>query len=232
MHNSNTCNFSNNIIKVTTNDYGGVGFTLYSSDCNIFSKNHLENTKKQDHGFFLTKQSNGNIIKNNVILKFTYGIRLFYGSNENIITYNTIDNNSKYGIYIESPSDENTITNNLITNNSHYGIYIQKTSNGNRIYHNIFINNNHHANNKGENQWDDGRYGNYWDNYEEKYPEARKTLRGTWNMPYEINNNGTDRYPLVDENSNYLEKKGYSDYHTILNKIIIQRLITIFFNIL
>jgi parallel beta-helix repeat protein len=201
MKNAYTCNYSHNTIKVTTKAYGGNVFTLYTSNGNLFSNNYLENVKRMGYAFFLIEASQGNTITNNTIRHYQYGIRLFWSADYNTISNNIIDNNSKYGIYFESPSNENQIHKNIISNNSLYGIFFQWSAQNNHIYHNTFINNTYHANNKGENQWDDGRYGNYWDDYEEKYPDARKTLRGTWNIPYEINSS-LDRFPLMDEYSN------------------------------
>ena len=44
--------------------------------------------------------------------------------------------------------------------------------------------------------WDDGSEGNYWSNYERRYPSA--TNDGTvWDTPYQIYSAYADRYPLV-----------------------------------
>ena len=86
-----------------------------------------------------------------------------------------------------------------------------------------FLNNSNHANNKGENHWDDGWRGNYWDDYEERYPDARKTLRGIWNRQYEIEENAIDRYPLIDEYTNSLIKWKL-DGHYISIMLLLQRI--------
>jgi hypothetical protein len=75
----------------------------------------------------------------------------------------------------------------------------------NKIYHNNFINNYQNGYDLCENNnWDDGEYGNYWYDFEEEYPKARKKpFKGIWDTPYEISGgNSTDRYPLIKQWSN------------------------------
>ena len=70
-------------------------------------------------------------------------------------------------------------------------------------HHNSFLNNTHpyypsqmvYANR--DNQFDDGSQGNYWSNYEDRYPNA--TNDGTvWDTPFAIyRDDVVDRYPLV-----------------------------------
>jgi parallel beta-helix repeat protein len=113
----------------------------------------------------------------------------------NTITGNTIINNS-FGIFLLSQND--IISNNLIYNND-VGIFAEVKNHD--IYHNSFINNTKHVENGHDNSWDDGRYGNYWDDYKERYPNAAESsLRpGTWNIPYEIDINDKDRHPLINQ---------------------------------
>jgi hypothetical protein len=52
-----------------------------------------------------------------------------------------------------------------------------------------------------DNTWDDGKYGNYWGDYKEKYPFAMRSLLKPWmwNTPYEIPNMGNkDNCPLIE----------------------------------
>ena len=46
------------------------------------------------------------------------------------------------------------------------------------------------------NLWDNGTVGNYWSNYTQQYPNALQTNNGTWNTPYFVSENNTDRHPL------------------------------------
>jgi parallel beta-helix repeat protein len=217
LENSYTCLISMN--QIICNAVSLHTITLDSSNSNDIINNHIENIRNAGVGFFFTRASCANTINKNVISNFGCGIDLFLSSNGNLIKNNTIQKNKK-GIYFASGCSDTTITQNNITQNTGYGIFFEWSAQDNHIYYNNFNNNTHHANNKGENQWDDGRYGNYWDDYEEKYPDARKTLRGTWTTPYEIDNNGTDRYPLIDANSNSLKKNNEKMFLSYLLKYI------------
>jgi len=82
----------------------------------------------------------------------------------------------------------------------------------NRIYHNDFIGNNR-ANmsdvesqaidgNPEASQWDNGREGNHWSDYEDRYPDATSNGR-VWSIPYDVDTDlstrPSDLYPLVAE---------------------------------
>ncbi len=48
------------------------------------------------------------------------------------------------------------------------------------------------------NTWDNGFEGNYWSDYEEKYPDAQELDgSGIWDTPYDIDWNNRDNFPLV-----------------------------------
>ena len=68
----------------------------------------------------------------------------------------------------------------------------------NKIYYNIFKQNSiYNAKDDVSNQWDNGSVGNFWDDYEEKYPDA-VNINGIWDTPYSITGDkNVDRYPLV-----------------------------------
>lgn len=46
------------------------------------------------------------------------------------------------------------------------------------------------------NAWDDGSEGNYWSDMKKRYPQASIQNGRTWNMSYEVPDDGSDRYPL------------------------------------
>ena len=179
------------------------GFTIVNSGKNengIRTDSHLGIIKdniisNNDLGIFLC-ESSSNEIKNNIISNNGCGINLYsgdLGSDSNIISENIIKSNSGYGIYI--------------------GWFPHGMSRLNQIYHNDFIGNaggnaydDCSENDEWYNIWDDGTgKGNYWDDYEEKYPEANKILsKGIWDTPYYIYNlsdmvdtEAPDRYPLI-----------------------------------
>jgi parallel beta-helix repeat protein len=123
--------------------------------------------------------------------------------------------NANAGMYLYS-TDYCTIANNNCTNNRN-GIGI-KSSNSNLIYLNNFINNNYNAySEESTNSWNSTEkitytyngstytnyLGNYWDDYEEKYPDAEEIdSTGVWNTPYQIDGD-RDKYPWMEPWKNY-----------------------------
>jgi len=104
------------------------------------------------------------------------------------------------GVFITG-SHAATIKENIIRDNE-YGVKIDISSVGNEIYHNNFINNNENAYDAHISIWEniDLEEGNYWDDYEEKYPDATNDGH-IWDTPYEIPPYGPmmDMYPLVEQ---------------------------------
>jgi len=144
----------------------------------------------------------GNIIKNN-----DEGF-IFYESDNNLISYNNITSNGDTGIEIRCSSNNRIIGNNISYNNdegwdNQGGIsFSQNPCNNNIIYQNNFINNFGNAYDIGNNIWDNGKYGNYWSDYKERYPFAiPKILKPwMWDTPYEIpGGNNIDKCPLVKQ---------------------------------
>jgi parallel beta-helix repeat protein len=162
------------------------------------------NPSRMQHGFYLSHSSNCVIYKN-IIDYNDRGITIYY-------------------------SDNNTIRKNNILNNPRTGVYLSNSVN-NKIYLNNFINNNIQAYDNFQNSWDYKKIGNYWDDFEEKYPNANRKLRGVWDTPYEISNDNIDRYPLVEPfkhvksyvttNNNiiYVDDDGSADYKSIQDAI-------------
>ena len=73
------------------------------------------------------------------------------------------------------------------------------SSSNNLIYQNNFYDNAQNAFDESYNSWNNGKKGNYWDDYEERYPDAhKKWLRGIWDTPYDIpGGDNHDRFPLT-----------------------------------
>ena len=146
--------------------------------------------------------------------KSGYGIYLNNGGNVTIKNCNVM--NYWEGVYLESSSNNTLINNNL--NSNAYGIYLNASSN-NFIYHNNFVDNQLHIYDMSWdvpwyvtwyvpsiNTWDDGAgKGNYWSDYEYKYPDAEE-LDGTgiWDTPYIIDENNKDNYSIVPEFSSII----------------------------
>ena len=147
-------------------------------------------------------KSNHNTITNNNIYyhhpshKGFFGIELI-GDYNNIIGTNISYN--ECGLCINGSN--NTIKNNNISNNI-FGLSSIITCNNNYIYHNNFVKNiEGTAYDWGKNIWDDGKYGNYWSDYEERYPNAKPKLfkPWMWDNPYQIGIYSKDNCPLVKQ---------------------------------
>ncbi len=205
---------NNTITNNTVNSNNWRGIDLYGSSNNTIT-NNIINTNNWD-GIRLFDSSNNNAITNNIVnSNNNRGIQLGYSSN-NTITNNVISSNSWDGFDLYASSNNNSITKNNILNNAD-GICLDKSSN-NKIYLNNFINNTDNVYSEDStNVWNstekitytyngsefEGYLGNYWDDYEEKYPDAEEIDEcGIWDMPYSINSDN-DTYPLVEPWENY-----------------------------
>ena len=205
------------------NNMGGITIEIPGRK-NIIS----DNTFYNNYGGIRLNGSERNTIKNNIIYSnFLIGITILGYGHDNLVLNNTLYYNDFFGgIFLGDFSYNNTIKGNDISNHS-YGILIGYVSNNNIIleniisfneigifigffsyscydniiYHNNFLDNTENANDLDDNMWDNGKEGNYWSDYRDKYPFARKKILTPWiwNTPYEIPNMGKDRYPLVNE---------------------------------
>jgi parallel beta-helix repeat protein len=190
-----------------------VGMELWETVDSIIADNTL--SSNSCYGLYLW-DSSSNTITGNTVSNNDDGISLTYSSS-NTITGNTVSNNSYYGISLEWDSNSNTITGNTVSNNDD-GIFIRDPSSNNKIYLNNFINNieNVHPETSG-NIWNATEQitytfngttytdylGNYWDDYEVKYPDAEEIdATGIWNTPYDIDGD-SDNSPLMEPFENY-----------------------------
>ncbi len=151
----------------------------------------------EGYGIFLDSSTNVSIY-DNTITGNDIGVKI-RGSNNNNIYCNCISNNSGIkgaGIWIGDSSNSNSVFNNSLSSNEN-GVFIIN-SNNNIVYfddirsntqvgiwansdaeHNIFYLNNFMGNLKSAlvlgttaNSWDNGTFGNYWSDYQIKYPKA------------------------------------------------------------
>ena len=176
---------TNNII--TSNEGSGIysGFRTY---WNIITDNIIINNGVSGIGImsYCSIISGNNISSNN-----EFGIAL--GGHDNNILGNTINSNKEYGLSLWN-SCNNIVTGNNISSNNKNGILIVDNSNNNIIYHNNLINNSQNANDECDNIWDNGKSGNYWDDY----TGEDKDGDGIGDTPYPIpGGDNEDKYPLM-----------------------------------
>lgn len=183
--------------------YTDIGILLReTNNCTVRNNTIFEN---YGPGIYLYECNYNTILDNNVISNKIDGIYLAY-SNNNIISGNIIKLNSENdfykwissGINLHWKNSNNMISSNNIISNKNYGIRI--VGGNNTIYHNNFINNGENAFEKHcYNVWDDGVYGNYWSDYKNRYPSARKIWsKGIWDTPYDIKDeDNKDNFPLI-----------------------------------
>jgi parallel beta-helix repeat protein len=178
----------------------GVGIYAYSSsDANTIVGNTVTNS---GHGIVVGPVSDSNLISQNYIANsFWSGIYCYTLSDYNTIVGNTVTTtnaNDYGGINLLFSSNDNTVLGNNITMNW-LGIEIWQQSSGNQIYCNNFVNNTYQvwcSNSDGTfppNVWDDGSRGNYWSDY----AGSDKNGDGIGEIPYVINSNNVDHYPLT-----------------------------------
>lgn len=148
-----------------------------------------------------------NLITNNTITGNFHGL-FVSDSSDNKISRNVIKSNKQWGISLYDLASSNEISENTIADNQ-YGIYVGRSEN-NKIYHNNLINNEVQAyvyKYEGvapSNFWDDGypSGGNYWSDYagvDEKSGSYQNETGsdGIGDIPYVINEDNVDRYPLM-----------------------------------
>lgn len=183
--------FTNNTISLN----GFEGIFIQTSYDNLISGNVVTNNEYVGIDLLL---SNNNRLSNNTVTfhynAYAQGIWA-ESSNNTIIDGNIILNNA-LGIDVDV-CDNNTVYGNIISNN-YYGIDLD-SSNSNTFYHNNFVNNTQQVNTYlSSNKWDNGTHGNYWSDYNERYPAAKKLDNlGIWDTPYVIDEDNQDSYPLI-----------------------------------
>jgi nitrous oxidase accessory protein len=142
-------------------------------------------------------------------------VRIFYNNIQNskqgiailqtgrkYITGNTINNCTIAISFNQSNNTYHTVSRNNVTNNTN-GLSI--TQSNVNVYENSFINNTHQAiiDANSTIDWDSQQKGNYWSDYTTRYPQAKQIDdTGVWNTPYQIDENNTDPYPLVNPYTN------------------------------
>ncbi len=145
--------------------------------------------------------SNNNKISNNYIAHSRESFILNRGTN-NLVTGNSIIYSKATAFHLGESTD-NTITGNNIAWSRSWAITITGSVGNNKIHHNDFINNmggtgQTYPGSQTNNSWDDGKEGNFWSDYQRRYPLA-KEIEGSdiMNTPVVMNEINVDRYPLI-----------------------------------
>ena len=175
-------------------------------------------------GVYLEASTKNEISKNKITFDSNFGIRMDDGS-ENLVAYNYIAhcrigyimNRGEGNIFSGNTliyttekamhigeSVDNMVTGNNIAWSKGWAITISGNVGNNSIHHNNFINNaicDPHQGYPGaytQNIWDNGHEGNFWSDYQEKYPAGKENaVLGIWDTPVALNPNNTDRFPLA-----------------------------------
>ncbi len=212
--------FSNNNTisrnEITSINWFGILVSSSSNENSIIGNNVTSNT----YGIWIGGSSNSSISENRVSAGLTgiallscsnssvsgnsmsnmeLGLLLEFSSYDNIVWRNNVTATTGWGIYLNSDAGNNTVRENYIAGNA-IGIGLSSSS-GNSIYHNNFVDNTQQVESyNSTNFWDNGHSscGNYWSDYLTRYPNATEiNSTGIGDTPYAIDENNTDRYPLM-----------------------------------
>jgi parallel beta-helix repeat protein len=197
---------SNNFLM---NNSGGIQL-VNSCNYNMISQNFIivnETTWGLTSGIWIRESQFNTVYANEItsdrtsaIYKLPYedGIGLSESTNNSIVSNKVSLMDTGVGFHFSS--DNNSIINNSLTKNGHGIDFSEGASNGNSICSNDFIQNAEQVHNVlSANTWDSGSPsgGNYWSDYETKYPNATEVdSSGIWNTAYVIDSSNIDRYPL------------------------------------
>jgi len=193
---SNGNNVNDNIIW---NNSCGIRLEHYSAYNIIAGNSIMDNLNGISGELWSDTRIIRNTLKDNLL-----GIWIGPYSNRNTIAFNIIRNHWSEGISMWQSSHNIIIGNNITDNNQggHWSGIVVGFSSYNQFFHNNIANKGKQIDVQGEvaNTWDNGypAGGNYWSDYEERYPNATEIDgSGIWDTPYIIDENNQDNYPLM-----------------------------------
>lgn len=151
----------------------------------------------------------GFTLQNSTPLHNLEGGGIYITNSNSINVRDSIIRKTHYGINLRN-STENTLIGNTIMENDVGIQFLDGNSNNSIIFHNNFLNNGLHTHIMGgaSNYWDNGSEGNHWSDYE----GADLDSDGIGDLPYIIDENQTDSYPLVGS----WTREGKNVYVTLL----------------
>jgi len=186
---------STNIVnwnKLNLDSYAGI---IVYGDSNNITTNEISRNNR--YGILL--MGNNNTISENEISK-NYLMGIDFNGDMNWVIKNNISDNRETGIRVRYSKD-NMFTGNHIENNTIYGINMRDDNcEDNYFFNNIFIQNGIQASDNstpGNNFWDNGTIGNYWDDY----TGLDTNDDGIGDEPYSITGTAgsQDNFPIWDD---------------------------------
>ena len=192
--------------NITNNECVGasVGISFLLSSFSIVSQNVVHENDAFGVGIRAGGKSN-TITKNNII-NGSMGMVLLSCSSS-VFSDNSITEQRERAVWVDSSNHGNVIFRNYIAHNQGYAVYFTVTDfeapTNNTFYHNTFLNNSHgvqFTRPSELNSWDNGAEGNFWSDYQERYPNAIELDgSGICSTPYVIDENNQDNYPLINQ---------------------------------
>jgi len=175
------CNFGISPSGQTKNHCGGKGSTNI-----IIFRNNITNCNP---GMYFSLSSNS-LISQNLFKENAYGVNLVQ-SKKNNFTENTFIENSGGALRISDAFNNTFLHNNFVDNELDSQVLTQ-----------WFL-----AKPYQTNIWDNGREGNYWSNFDDRYPNASEISQTkTWNAAYYIDEVNIDHHPLVSPHEIGMDK--------------------------
>ena len=216
---------TNSLITRNTFSGGQFGIQMFESSNNTIRVNSLV---CNEFGLQLDDCHNNEVVANNISSNSYYGLFLTSSHYNNIKQNHIVDNGfgrgpnvgsfpgehytgDYFGVKLLYSSNNHFIENN-VAENSGWGIRILGNQHDNILYHNNFIDNgagnslqvsmlppSQYAAVADPSTWDNGASGNYWSDYQTRYPNASEISdTGIGDTPFYINDNNIDHYPLME----------------------------------
>jgi len=157
----------------------GFGIVADSGSCGDQIINNVLNDNNEA-GLLISENSNGNLVRYNVISRNIIGIEMESGCAGNLIIGNAIVGNEGYGVHVDGCNSNTFINNKFIGNNGATEVFDEDHV---------------QANDTGSNSWSTGAYGNYWADWVS--PDENND--GIVDLEYHLDGNSAnqDHYPLA-----------------------------------
>jgi len=182
-------------VAINPSTHPNVGYLALVNSLNVTVED-LELTRNWEG--LVCAYTNESTIRGVSLVKNIVGLHLTGSSHNTISENNLIENGFGLGIVgggvALTYSSGNSIIGNQIAENNYYGVVVDDSSH-NSIYHNCFVENKNKQilSFKSTNIWDNSVEGNYWS----EYNGTDAGNDGIGDMPFSLDANNTDHYPLM-----------------------------------